>query len=400
MSVSLDRAVEAIVRGAQAVYPDQTALRERLERCLKTGETLNVKLGCDPSRPDLHLGHAIVLRKMRTFQDLGHRVTMIVGDFTAMIGDPTGRSKTRPAITLEEARRNGQTYFDQVGIILDKSKVTIRHNSEWLGSLTAEDFIRLLSRVTVARVLDRDDFQQRYREGIPIGMHELLYPLMQAYDSVAIGSDVELGGTDQTFNNLLGRDLQREFGQEPQLVVITPLLVGVDGVEKMSKSLDNAIGIADPPELMFKLLMQVPDNVLGDYLLHCTDFDDSRRQELLAGDAVQAHRVLARQVVDRYHGPAAAAFAEARYNQVAGGGIPEDIPVIRVPANALTSGSRLRLPRALVLAGLAPSTSEARRLVGNRGVKVGGTLVEDPNQELALPVVLQVGKDRFRRLVA
>ena len=399
MPSSVDRAVEIIVRGTQAVYPGVEALRERLERCAKTGQSLNVKLGCDPSRPDLHLGHAVVLRKMRAFQDLGHRVTLIVGDFTGMIGDPTGRSKTRPPLTLEEARQNGQTYFDQAGIILDRSKVTIRYNSEWLGTLTAEEFIRLLARITVARVLERDDFQKRYREGSPIAMHELLYPLMQAYDSVAIRSDVELGGTDQTFNNLMGRDLQREFGQEPQLVIITPLLVGIDGVEKMSKSLDNAIGIADPPEVMLKRLMQVPDTVLGEFLLHCTDFDDSRRNHLLAGDMVEAHRVLARHVVERYHGPSAVAPAESRYDQVAAGGIPEDIPVIKVPGDALLTGGRIRLPRALVLAGLAPSTSEARRLVGNRGVRAGGAVVEDPNLELELPVILQVGKDRFRRLV-
>jgi len=376
-------------------------LRDKLELAAREGRQVRAKLGVDPSSADLHVGHAVVLRKLRQFQDLGHRVVLIIGDFTGMIGDPSGRSKTRPVLTLEETRRNGQTYVDQATRILDPSadKLEIRHNSEWLEPLGFAEVVRLASNYTVARMLERDDFTNRFHAGVPISVHEFLYPLAQAYDSVAIRADVELGGTDQLFNLLVGRDVQRAYGQEPQVALTTPLLVGLDGVEKMSKSLGNYIGIAEPPEVMFKKAMQVTDAQLPQYAELCTDLDVAAVRAELGHDPVAAHRIFARELVTIYHGPEPVAAAESRYDEVARGAIPQDLPEVAVGAGEFEGGS-IGLLRLAVLAGLAASNGEARRLIQNRGLRVDGEVVADPAERLTLegPAVLQRGRDAFVRL--
>ncbi len=266
----VEEQLRQIRRGVVEIIPEEE-LVQKLERSYRTGKPLIVKLGCDPSRPDLHLGHAVVLRKLRQFQDLGHQAVLIIGDFTAMIGDPTGRSKTRPALTLEETRANGRTYFEQAAKILDPERTIIRYNSEWLGRMTFRDVIELAAKYTVARMLERDDFEKRYKAGEPIGIHEFLYPLAQAMDSVEIQADVELGGTDQRFNLLVGRDIQQAYGQEPQVCLLMPILEGTDGVEKMSKSLDNYIGITEPPEEMYGKVLSIPDHLIYRYFELATD---------------------------------------------------------------------------------------------------------------------------------
>ena len=393
-------ALEVLLRGAEQVVPED-GLEEKLELARREGRQLRVKLGVDPSSADLHIGHAVVLRKLRQFQDLGHRVVLIIGDFTAMIGDPSGRSKTRPVLTFEETRANGQTYVEQAMTVLDDDpgRFELRYNSEWLGKLTFADLIKLASNYTVARMLERDDFTKRFTTGVPIQVHEFLYPLAQAYDSVAVRADVELGGTDQLFNLLVGRDIQRAYGQEPQLVLTTPLLVGLDGVEKMSKSLGNYIGLHEDAATMFKKAMRVPDALLPQYVELSTSLDVARMAELLAADPVGAHRVYARELVRMYHGEEHVAHAEERYDEVARGGIPDDVREVAVPAEEFTDG-QVGLLRLATLAGLTASNGEARRLVQNRGLRVDGEVVEDPMLRLSLesPVVLQKGKDAFVRV--
>lgn len=396
----LEDDLQLLQRGAEHIEP-RGGLAEKLETARKEGRQLRVKLGVDPSSADLHIGHAVVLRKMRQFQDLGHRVILIIGDFTATIGDPSGRSKTRPVLTLEETRRNGETYVAQATRILDvdPAKLEIRHNSEWLAPLGFADVIKLASTYTVARMLEREDFAKRYASGVPISVHEFLYPLAQAYDSVAIRSDVELGGTDQLFNLLVGRDVQRDYGQEPQIALTVPLLEGTDGVQKMSKSLGNYIGIAESPEVMFKKAMQVPDALLEKYALLATTLKMDRFGELARQDVKEAHRVFARELVRIYHGEAPLGHAEERYDYVARGGIPEDVPEVQVPASEFQDG-RIWICRLATLAGLTRSNGEARRLIGNKGLKVEGVAVVDPQLQLDLaePVVLQKGKDAFVRV--
>jgi len=328
----VEEALKLLMRGAEHIVPAD-GLATKLERAEAQGRQLRIKLGVDPSSSDLHIGHAVVLRKMRQFQDLGHRVVLIIGDFTATIGDPSGRSKTRPVLSLEETRRNGETYVAQATRILDSDteKLEIRHNSEWLAPLDFAGIVQLASGYTVARMLERDDFSRRYREGTPIGVHEFLYPLAQAYDSVAIRADVELGGTDQLFNLLVGRDVQREFDQEPQVALTTPLLEGTDGVAKMSKSLGNYIGISESPEVMFKKAMRVPDALLYRYAELCTDLDLDLMKRMIEGDVMEAHRAFARELVRTYYGEDPIVDAEVRYDFIARGGIPEDIPEFRVP---------------------------------------------------------------------
>ncbi len=387
-------ALRLLLRGAEQVVP-KDGLLEKLNAAARDGRQLRAKLGVDPSSADLHIGHAVVLRKLRQFQDLGHRVVLIIGDFTAMIGDPSGRSKTRPVLTLEETRANGQTYVAQATSILDTDpdKLEIRHNSEWLEPLDFADVIRLASNYTVARMLERDDFTKRFKGGVPISVHEFLYPLAQAYDSVAIRADVELGGTDQLFNLLVGRDVQRAYGQEPQVALTTPLLVGLDGVEKMSKSLGNYIGIAESAPVMFKKAMQVGD----DQLLEYADLGELRAH--LAEDPVGAHRTFARGLTRIYHGDEPLVAAEQRYDDVARGGIPDDLREVALAGDEFQGGS-VSVVRAAVLAGLAASNGEARRLVLNRGLKVDGVVVEDAQLRLALdePAVMQRGKDGFVRV--
>ena len=395
-----DGALALLVRGADHVVPEG-GLAEALARAERERRPLRVKLGVDPSSSDLHVGHAVVLRKMRQFQDLGHRVVLIIGDFTATIGDPTGKNKTRPTLDLEATRRNGRTYVEQATLVLDDDpeKLEIRHNSEWLGALDFAEVVRLGSTYTVARMLERDDFHNRYRDGSPIGVHEFLYPLAQAYDSVAVRADVELGGTDQLFNLLVGRDVQRAYGQEPQVALTTPLLEGLDGREKMSKSLGNTIGLTEPPASVFKKAMQVTDALLPRYaeLSTLLPLDELRAQA--ARDPVAAHRTFARELVRIYHGEAPVAEAERRYDEVGRGTIPEDLPEVEVPAEEMRDGS-IGILRLAVLAGHAASNGEARRLVRNRGLRLDGTPVEDPGTflELTRPVVLQKGKDAFVRL--
>ncbi|ABF44310.1 tyrosyl-tRNA synthetase [Deinococcus geothermalis DSM 11300] len=394
----------AILRRGVVDLVTEDDLRRKLER----GQPLRIKLGADPTRPDLHLGHAVILRKMRQFQDLGHKVIMLIGDFTAMIGDPSGKSKTRPPLTLEETRANAQSYLEQCRLILrdEPELLELRFNSEWLEPLGYADVIRLASRYTVARILERDDFTKRLSAGTPISLHELLYPLTQGYDSVALHSDVELGGTDQLFNNLVGRALQRDYGQEPQVVMTLPLLVGLDGTEKMSKSLDNYIGLTDEPDVMFAGLMKVPDPLLENYFTLLTDLPPERIQALLAGHPVAAHRELARQVVAWLHPQADLDAAEERFRAVAKGGIPENVPTVTVAREELGESGRVSMARLVVLAGLEPSNGAARKLIGNRGLKLNGKPYTEPQGTLSQDelteeggVVIQKGKDRFVRLI-
>lgn len=398
--VSLEAALALLMRGAEQVVPEG-GLEEKLTLAREEGRQLRAKLGVDPSSADLHIGHAVVLRKLRQFQELGHRVVLIIGDRTATIGDPSGRSKTRPVLTLEETRAHGRTYLQQATKVLidDPERLEIRHNSEWLDAITFEEMIRLASTYTVARMLERDDFTKRYQAGVPISVHEFLYPLSQAYDSVAVRADVELGGTDQLFNLLVGRDVQRAYGMEPQVALTTPLLVGLDGVEKMSKSLDNYIGISEPPEVMFRKAMQVGDAQLIEYAQLATLLDLAALEEQLEVDPVGAHRTFARELTTIYHGAEAVPAAEARYDEVARGGIPGDLEEVVVPLAEFEGGS-VGVLRLATLSGLTASNGEARRLVQNRGLRLDGRVIEDPQLRLALlaPAVLQKGRGAFVRL--
>jgi tyrosyl-tRNA synthetase len=393
--------IARLSRGAEQVVP-AGGLAEKLALAAREGRRLRVKLGVDPSSSDLHLGHAVVLRKLRQFQDEGHLVVLIIGDFTATIGDPSGKSKTRPQLTLAQTRAHGETYLAQAVKVLDPhpDRLEIRHNSEWLEPLGFAALIRLASTYTVARMLERDDFTKRYQGGVPISVHEFLYPLAQAYDSVAIRADIELGGTDQLFNLLVGRDVQRAYGQEPQVALTTPLLEGTDGVEKMSKSLGNYIGIAESPELLFAKAMQVPDGLLAKYLTLCTELEVAPVLALATSDPVGAHRVLARELVRLYHHQEAVSAAEARYDAVARGALPEQMPE-RVLSAAEAAGGRIEVAALVVLLGMAKSKGEARRLIDNRGVRVDGVPVAERTERLDLAGgarVVQVGKNAYVRV--
>ncbi|MEM7735204.1 MAG: tyrosine--tRNA ligase [Deinococcota bacterium] len=397
---ALKDALAVIQRGAEHLHSIED-LVEKLERAAASGTQLRVKLGVDPSSADLHIGHAVVLRKMRQFQDLGHKVVLIIGDFTGMIGDPTGRSKTRPALTLEQTRDNGQSYVEQATLILDNdpNKLEIVYNSSWLEPLNFTDLVKLSAKYTVAQMLTREDFNTRYKEGTPISVHEFLYPLAQAYDSVAVRADIELGGTDQLFNLLVGRDIQKDYEQDAQVVLTMPLLEGLDGVEKMSKSLGNYIGIAEAPESMFKKAMQVPDALLMRYFELCTALNLDEMRALIDSNILEAHRVFARELVRVYHGEEPIVHAEERYDYVAKGGIPDDVPEVVIASGDLQDGS-IGILKLATLAGLTASNGEARRLVQNRGLKMDGEAVTDVKLQLSLdaPLVLQKGKDRFVRV--
>lgn len=388
-----------LLSGAADVIPV-----EELEERLASGRHLRVKLGIDPSAPDIHLGHAVVLRKLRRFQDLGHTAVLIIGDFTGLVGDPTGRSETRPSLSAEELEENARTYLAQVGRVLDMERAEIRRNSEWLAPLTFADVARLAGAVTVAQLLDRDDFQSRYRDGRPISLTEFLYPVMQAYDSVAVRADVEMGGTDQTFNLLVGRDMQRANGQEPQVVFTVPLLAGIDGSRKMSKSYGNHVGVEDPPEEQFGKTMRIPDELLVEWFRLTTDVhpDDIDRieQGLKEGSLhpAETKRRLAREIVSLYHGAETAEAAEARFDRVhREGEPPEDVPELHLP-----DGDPISLAALIAGGGLASSRSEARRLISQGGVRLDGETLRDPQAELPrddlVERVLQVGKRRFARL--
>ena len=394
--------MDQIRRGtAEIIREDELA--RKIERAIATQKPLTVKLGCDPSRPDLHLGHSVVLRKLRQFQDLGHHAVLIVGDFTGMIGDPSGRSKTRPPLTLEETRLNGQSYFEQATKILSTKKIQMLYNSEWLAKMSFADVIVLGSRYTVARMLERDDFERRYKAGEPISVHEFLYPLAQAMDSVAIQADVELGGTDQKFNLLVGRDIQREQGMEPQVTITMPILPGTDGVEKMSKSLDNYIGISEPPSQMYGKTLSIPDTMIQDYFVLATDVPAADLAEVkkeLADKTVNPRdlkRRLARELVRMYHSAESARAAEAEFDRVF---VKKDMPDI-LPEVALTlAEGSIGIVRLLTEAGFAASNSDARRLITQGGVSVDGQRIIDPHAEISLEksVVLKVGKLRFARV--
>lgn len=398
---SLDDQIKLLSRGAEHIVPEE-GLKEKLELARSQKRQLRVKLGVDPSSSDLHIGHAVVLRKMRQFQDLGHKVVLIIGDFTAMIGDPTGKSKTRPVLSLKQTRENGETYVAQATKILDNDpdKLEIVHNSQWLEPLGFAEVIRLAASYTVARMMERDDFTKRFSGGVPISVHEFLYPLAQAYDSVAVEADIELGGTDQLFNLLVGRDVQRDYDQTPQIALTTPLLEGLDGVEKMSKSLGNYIGISEGPEPMFKKAMQINDDLLYRYVELCTALELSDMKTLIDTDIKQAHRVFARELVRIYHGEEPVQQAEERFDYVAKGGIPDDIPEVTISADEFTDG-QVWICKLATLAGLTSSNGEARRLIQNRGLRLDGEQITDPklNLELSEPVVLQKGKDKFVRVV-
>jgi len=384
-------AMEVTKRGCEELLVEADWL-QKLARSAATTKPLRIKLGLDPTAPDIHLGHTVVLNKMRQLQDLGHTVIFLIGDFTSMIGDPSGRNNTRPPLTAEEIAVNAKTYYQQASVILDPSKTEIRYNSEWCDPLGARGMIQLAAKYTVARMLERDDFTKRYRGGIPISVHEFLYPLMQGYDSVALQSDLELGGTDQKFNLLVGRELQKEYGQEPQCILTMPLLVGLDGVEKMSKSKGNYIGIQEPANEMFGKLMSISDDLMWDYftLLSFRPLAeiDLMKQEVAAGRNPRDCKVLlGQEIVARFHTDAAAEKALEDFNHRAKGGIPDDIPELQL------SGAPLGIAALLKAANLVPSSSEANRNIDQSGVRVDGTVISDKTLKLH-----EVGKRRFAKV--
>ena len=390
-------AMEVTKRGCEELLVEADWL-QKLARSAATTKPLRIKLGLDPTAPDIHLGHTVVLNKMRQLQDLGHTVIFLIGDFTSMIGDPSGRNNTRPPLTAEEIAVNAKTYYQQASVILDPSKTEIRYNSEWCDPLGARGMIQLAAKYTVARMLERDDFTKRYRGGIPISVHEFLYPLMQGYDSVALQSDLELGGTDQKFNLLVGRELQKEYGQEPQCILTMPLLVGLDGVEKMSKSKGNYIGIQEPANEMFGKLMSISDELMWDYftLLSFRPLAeiDLMKQEVVAGRNPRDCKVLlGQEIVARFHSDGAAEKALEDFNHRAKGGIPDDIPELQL------SGAPLGIAALLKAANLVPSSSEANRNIDQSGVRVDGTVISDKTLKLnAGTYVVQVGKRRFAKV--
>jgi tyrosyl-tRNA synthetase len=392
--------LELLKRGTVEIITSEALLSK-----LALARPLRVKLGLDPTAPDIHIGNAIVLQKLRQFQDLGHEAILVIGDFTALIGDPSGKSETRPALSPAQIEQNARTYRDQYGLILDPARTRVVFNSQWLAGMRFHDVIKLASRTTVHRILERDDFAKRYAERAPIHLHELLYPLCQAYDSVAIQADVELGGTDQKFNNLMGRELQREVGQEPQVVVLTPLLPGLDGAQKMSKSLGNAIGVTEPANDMYGKVMSLPDELMVPYFEYCTLVPLPAVREIEAD--LRAGRVhprdvkkrLSREITARYHGEAAAREAEAEFERVfASRMLPQEIPEVALSPDVIQDG-RVRLVRLLVVLGLADSSGAARRLISQGGVSLDRARV---HEDLDVPVrdgmLVQVGRRHFARV--
>ncbi len=403
-----ERQLDALRRGAVEIYTDHD-LRDKLAAAVHQGRPLRVKLGMDPTAPDIHLGHTVVMGKMRTFQNLGHKAVLIIGDYTARVGDPSGVDHTRPVLNEEQIRENAHTYFEQAGKVLDLSEETIeiRYNSEWLAGLSFADVLRLAANMTVARMLERDSFERRYKAGDPIGVHEFLYPLMQAHDSVATRADVELGGTDQTFNCLAGRELQRAAGREAQVVLTMPLLVGLDGTEKMSKSKGNTVGVTDSPRDMFGKLMSIPDRLMENYftLLTTVPLDEVRRA-LQTEHPRDAKERLARTVTARYHGEASADAAAEDFRRVfAEHAQPSDIPEVRLSPAVLhvdTGTGRVGLASCLTAAGLAASNSEAMRLIRQAAVWLDEDQITDPKATIdpnsASGSVLRVGKKKWVRL--
>lgn len=396
MSVPFEEAIERLLRGAVDVVT-----REELERKLREGRPLRAKLGVDPTYTDLHLGHAVVLRKLRQFQDLGHETILIIGDFTARIGDPTGQSKTRPQLTREEIETNARTYLEQVGKILDRKKLRVEHNADWLERMTLADVVHWTSRMTVARLLERGDFAERYKSGTPIYMHETLYVMMQAVDSVHLKADVELGGHDQIFNLLAGRDLMREDGQEPQVCLTVPLLIGLDGHLKMSKSARNHVGIAEPPFEMFSKILSLPDGTMKDYFLLLTEVPVAEIDSILQGHPRDAKLRLAGEIVTQFHGEAAARDARARWEEVfTRKEVPEEMQEVRLPSPLVQDG-KVVLRELLKAVQVVKSGSEANRLIEQGGVELDGTRCTEPFTKVPVHQgsILRVGKKkRYFRL--
>ena len=396
-NADVQHAMAVSLRGCDELLPQADWLK-KLQRSQATAQPLRIKLGLDPTAPDIHLGHTVVLNKMRQLQDLGHTVIFLIGDFTSMIGDPSGRNVTRPPLTREQIEANAQTYYAQASLVLDPARTEIRYNSEWSDALGARGMIQLASRYTLARMLERDDFSKRLESGAPISVHELLYPLMQGYDSVALKADLELGGTDQKFNLLVGRALQAEYGQEPQCILTMPLLEGLDGVEKMSKSKGNYVGISEPANTMFAKLLSISDTLMWRWytlLSFRSEAEIARlREEVAQGrNPKEAKLLLAHEITARFHGAAAAAAAEADFALRARGGVPDDIPALRLGGAPLAIGALLKQ------AGLVPSSSEALRLVDQGGVRIDGAAVADKGLKLAAGTyVVQVGKRKFARV--
>ncbi|MCO6472369.1 MAG: tyrosine--tRNA ligase [Melioribacteraceae bacterium] len=399
---SVSEQLQLIRRGASEIIPEEE-LERKLEKSIKENKPLNIKLGCDPTRPDLHLGHSVVLRKLAQFQHLGHQAILIIGDFTAMIGDPSGRNSTRPPLSFEEARENAKSYWEQAAKILDRSKTKILYNSDWLGNMKFEDVIKLASKYTVARMLERDDFTKRYKSGIPINIHEILYPLAQAMDSVAIKSDVELGGTDQKFNLLVGRDIQREHGMEPQVILTLPLLVGTDGTEKMSKSYNNYIGIDDTPQEIFGKCLSIPDDIIYTYYELTTDVSridlKTIKDQLSDGktNPRDIKRALARKLVEMYHSKAAAEAAQSEFDKIfINKGVPDDMQEYK------PDQQEMGIIDLIVKVNFAPSNGEARRLIAQGGVTIDGEKITDFKEivEFDKEKILKVGKRKFIKLLS
>lgn len=400
--LSVDEQLELISRGTEEVIPLKD-LRKKLDNSIKDNKPLTIKLGCDPSRPDLHIGHSVVLQKLRDFQDLGHQAVLVIGDFTAMIGDPSERNKTRPQLTLEEAKANAESYIEQSKVILDVNNLKVIFNSTWLNKMNFEDVINMSSKYTVARMIERDDFTKRFEAEIPISMHEFLYPLAQAMDSVEINADVELGGTDQKFNLLVGRDLQREYNQEPQSIITLPLLEGTDGIEKMSKSYDNYIAIDDSPEDMYGKIMSINDSMILKYykLAVFADRDKIESVKLLLEDESNnprdIKRSLAKDLVERYYSEKEAKSAEAAFDQIF---IKKDNPD-SMPSYNLSS--EVNLIDILLSEKLIASKGEGKRLIVQNAVKIDGTVCNDINQSISpagVDFIIKVGKRRFLRIVS
>ncbi|HID79055.1 MAG TPA: tyrosine--tRNA ligase [Aquifex aeolicus] len=384
--------LEIIKRGAVDLIEEE----ELLEK-LKEGRPLKVKAGFDPTAPDLHLGHVVLLKKLRQFQDLGHEVYVVIGDFTATIGDPTGRNETRPPLSMEQVLENAKTYAQQAFKVLDPKRTKLVYNSQWLENLCARDIVNLTAKYTVARMLEREDFSKRFKEGIPIYIHEFLYPLFQAYDSVALKADVELGGTDQLFNLLIGRAVQREYGQKAQVALTMPLLVGLDGVRKMSKSYGNYVGITEPPETMFGKIMSIPDHLMWDWYKLLTDYTEEEIENFKKLHPRDAKLNLAYTIVARFHGEPPAQRAKENFLKTfSRREFPENAPVFKFPA-----GTKIRADELILKLGFAPSKKEAGRIIKSGGFKINGEKHTDPFEEIEIgdELKIQVGKKKFAKVI-
>ncbi len=399
MTAKIKEQIERLKRGTVEIFTE-AELAEKLAEAVKTGRQLRIKLGLDPTSPDIHLGHTVVLRKMRQFQDLGHSAVLIIGDYTARIGDPSGQDTTRPMLSPDEIQKNAKTYFEQAGKILDtsKEKLEVRYNSEWLEKLTAMEIIKLVAKKTVAQMLQRDSFRKRLQADEDVYVHEFLYPIMQGYDSVVVKSDVELGGTDQTFNNLIGRDIQRAYGQSPQVVVTMPILVGLDGKDKMSKSKGNYIGVTDEPNDMFGKVMSISDEMMENYFTLLTDLESKRIAELVDPEKThpkEAKVLLGKTIVAQFYDEAAAENAAAEFDKVfAQNQLPDEIPEVEISSEPISAA------KLLLACKLVPTGGEGKRVIKQAGVSIDGKKVTDPNGEIT-PVdgmIVQVGKRKFARL--